>query len=156
MVFLFFFFSVEHEITGSIFWSIMLHLPYAPTIDFQGQSFNGKCKLQKNMPGVISPVEKSHAKQLLWAGVLCGSEERPLPRLPGFLIVVAFGAKRRNQSLRAGSAEGGRLHYLVIFQFYFHKENVILPLKCNFKIQKIMESLAYFLAQKFSVGACIF
>lgn len=61
----FFFFSVEHEITGSIFWSIMLHLPYAPTIDFQGQSFNGKCKLQKNMPGVISPVEKSHAKQLL-------------------------------------------------------------------------------------------
>ena len=58
--------------------------------------------------------------------------------------------------MRVGSAEGGRLHYLVIFQYYFHKENVILSLKCNFKIQKIMESLAYFLAQKFSIGACIF
>lgn len=60
------FFSVEHEITGFIFWSIMLRLPYAPTsTDFQGQSFNEKCKLQKTMPSVISPVEKSHAKQLL-------------------------------------------------------------------------------------------
>lgn len=58
--------------------------------------------------------------------------------------------------MRVGSAEGGHLHYLVIFQFYFHKENVILPLKCNFKIQKMMESLAYFLARKFSIGACIF
>ena len=57
-----FFFSVEHEVTGSIFWSIMLHLPYAPTsVDFQGQSFNEKFKLQKNLPSVISPEEKSHA-----------------------------------------------------------------------------------------------
>lgn len=88
----FFFFSVEHEITGSIFWSIMLRLPYAPTsVDFQGQSFNEKCKLQKNMPSVISPVEKSHAKQLLCVGILCGSEDHT-----GLLIVVVFRAKRRN------------------------------------------------------------
>ena len=37
--------------------------------------------------------------------------------------------KRPEEALRVGSAEGGRLHYLVIFQLYFHKENVILSLK---------------------------
>lgn len=96
------------------------------------------------MPSVISPVEKYYTKQLC-VYVLCGSERTHT----GLLTAVTFGAKRKKRGFGVRSVEGGSQHFLVIFQFYFNKENVILPLKCNFKIQKIMESLAYFLALRF-------
>lgn len=42
---------------------------------------------------------------------------------------------------------------MVTFPFYFNKEKIVLPLKCDFKIQEMVESLASFLALRFSVRA---
>ena len=86
----FFFFLLSMKLLDPYFGVLMLRLPYAPTsVDFQGQSFNEKCKLQKNLPSAM-PVEKSHAKQLLCVGILCGSEDHT------GLIAVVFRAKRRS------------------------------------------------------------
>lgn len=55
-----------------------------------------------------------------------------------------------------GSVEGRQSALLGIFPLYFNKGNVVSPLKYRFQIQKLTESLAYFLPLKFSIRARAF
>lgn len=56
-----------------------------------------KCKLQKNMPSVLSPVEKYCTKQL-WVLVFSVG----LRTHPTWLTALTFRAKRKNWGLEVG------------------------------------------------------
>lgn len=128
---------------------------------YQHRSNSKTCHLMENVrcgkyaQGNVTNRRILH-KTILKVCVLCRSERAP----PDFETKKKDRRKERKKN-KLGfrgvqSIEGRQSAFLVIFQFCFNKENVILPLKYDFKIQKITESLAYFLPLKYSIRACIF
>lgn len=112
------------------------------------------------MPSVISPRGKCYIKEICVIVFSVGPRGPTPPHLEdprphtGPVTTVTSRGKEKQVGFWLGSIEGESSSFLVIFPFYFNKEKVILPLKCNFKIQKMVESLAYFLTLRFSIRAC--
>ena len=124
-------------------------LAYVPTwIKFPDLSFNGKCAVQKDTPSVMSPVEEYYTKLF---GVFVFREGPLQTDNSGYLW-----GKKKLGFRDVQSVEGRQSAFLVIFPLYCNKENVILPLKYSFKIQKITQSLAYFPPLKYSIRARTF
>ena len=99
---------------------------------YQHESISKTCHLMKNAScRKMCPVwyhqweNPTQNSSAYWCSLWVSGPHRPANS--GYL----WGRKKELGFGGVESVEGGLRHFLVIFQFYFNKENVILLLKCN-------------------------